>query len=264
MTSKLLLLLSPCHTYVEAFGGGASLLFAKPPSPVEVYNDIDEGLVNFFRVLRNPEQFEEFHRLVSLTPYSRTEYNNCRAHWRDYDDPVQRTWAWFVVARMSFSGHFGSGISTVITESSHGMVQTAATWLSAIENLPQVAARLLQVQIENEDWRVILERYDTPHTTFYLDPPYIHETRKAKRYNYEMDDNDHAELVQTLLHIQGNAMLSGYPHDLYTPLEDAGWVRHEFQTACHAAGRTRATGIKGEGAALAMQPRTEVVWVKGR
>jgi len=50
------------------------MLFAKPPSPVEVYNDLDSGLVNFFRVLRDPDKFEEFHRKVSLTPYAREEF----------------------------------------------------------------------------------------------------------------------------------------------------------------------------------------------
>lgn len=60
MVSKLLPLIPPHHIYVEVFGGGASLLFAKEPSPVEVYNDIDSGLVNFFRVLRDPEKFARF------------------------------------------------------------------------------------------------------------------------------------------------------------------------------------------------------------
>lgn len=81
MASKILPYFPEHHTYAEPFGGGASMLFAKPPSPVEVYNDMDSGLVNFFRVLRDPEAFERFHHLAALTPYSREEYCHCRSTW---------------------------------------------------------------------------------------------------------------------------------------------------------------------------------------
>ena len=31
------------------------MILTKEPSPVEVYNDLDEDLCNFFRVLRDPQ-----------------------------------------------------------------------------------------------------------------------------------------------------------------------------------------------------------------
>lgn len=107
MVAKLLPLIPPHKIYVEVFGGGASLLFAKEPSPVEVYNDLDSGLVNFFRVLRDPGKFEKFYRKVCFTPYSREEYCFCRDTWGECKDDVERAYRWFVVARMSFSGKFG-------------------------------------------------------------------------------------------------------------------------------------------------------------
>jgi len=61
MVKKLLPLIPKHHTYVEVFGGAANLLLAKDPSPVEVYNDIDSGLVNFFRVLRDKNKFQKFY-----------------------------------------------------------------------------------------------------------------------------------------------------------------------------------------------------------
>ena len=259
MTAKLLPLIVPHHTYVEPFGGGASLLFSKSPSPVEVYNDLDGGLVNFFRVVRDERKFEQFHRLASLTPYARAEYNFCRETWQSCEDDVERAYRWFVVARMSFSGDFGHSLSTVVTASNRGMAETCSKWLSCIEMLPQVHARLMRVQIEQSDWRVILGRYDTPETFFYLDPPYPASTRSSGEYQHELTLDDHADLVTVLLSIQGNAMLSCYWHDVYEPLVAAGWMRHEWNTACYAAGRTRATGIQGDGSALAMQKRTETV-----
>lgn len=261
MTAKLLPLVPRHHTYIEPFGGGASLLFAKAPSAVEVYNDIDSGLVNFFRVLRDPEQFESFYRLAQLTPYAREEYDHCHATWNDCDDPVERAYRWFVVARMSFSGRLGAGWGSAVTSSSRGMAATVSKWLSAINMLPQISERLLRVQIEHADWRTILDRYDTPDSFFYLDPPYVHETRSDTRYDHELSDHDHAGLVDAVLALRGKVMLSGYDHAVYAPLIGAGWTRIEWQTACSAAGRTRAAGLQGAGVALEHQSRTEIVWM---
>ncbi|MGQ9697165.1 MAG: DNA adenine methylase [Armatimonadota bacterium] len=261
MTAKLLKLVPPHRVYVEPFGGGGSLLFAKKPAPVEVYNDIDSSLVNFFRVLRDPEKFERFHRLVSLTPYSREEYYFCRETWENCEDDVERAYRWFVVARMSFSGCFGRSWSFSLTQSSRGMARACSSWLSTIDLLPQIHARLMQVQIEHRDFREIFAIYDTTETLFYVDPPYVPDTRRSGKYKHELTLDDHKELVEILLNLKGMAILSGYRHPVYEPLEQAGWQRHDFETACYAAARTRGTRILGEGAAKRMQPRVESVWV---
>ena len=99
--------LVPKHKiYVEVFGGGASLLFAKTPAPVEVYNDVDSGLVGFFRVLRDKEKAAELWRVACLSPYSREEYGFCRETWEECKDEVERARRWFVVVRQSFGGLF--------------------------------------------------------------------------------------------------------------------------------------------------------------
>ena len=261
MTAKLLPLLPRHHTYVEPFGGGASLLFAKTPAPVEVYNDIDKGLVNFFRCLRDRDGFREIRRLARLTPYSRAEWNAARETWRDETDPIRRAFLWFVVARMSFSGSFGASWASAVTASGRGMAGTVSKWLTTLGELGRVHRRLMRVQIECADWRVILDRYDTPETLMYCDPPYVHGTRSAGGYAHEMTDADHAELVQRLIGLKGTAVLSGYANEAYARLEAAGWGRIDWRTACHAAARTRATGILGTGASRRMQSRIESVWL---
>ena len=261
MTAKLLPLFPQHYTYVEAFGGGASMLFAKHPAPVEVYNDLDGSLVAFFRVLRDPATFAQFQRFVSMTPYARAEWEECRDTWEDTADPIERAARWYVVACMSFSGAFGHSWSSVVTWSGRGMAATASKWLSAIAGLPRAHARLMRVQIEQSDWRVILERYDTPETFFYLDPPYVHSTRKSGDYAHEMEDADHAELVAQLLELRGLVMLSGYASAVYAPLAAAGWQRRDWHTACHAAGRTRGTGLQGAGVVMDQQARVETVWM---
>ena len=233
---------------------------AKDPSPVEVYNDLDGGLHNFFSTLADPERFEKFYRRVALMPYSRRLYNECVESWEETEDGIERAARWFVVARQSFSGDFGISWSSVITESNRGMASTASKWLSAIERLPQVHARLQRVQIENQDFRVILDRYDTENTLFYLDPPYLPKTRSSGKYRHEMSYQDHKELVGIILSVKGMVLLSGYANDLYKRLEAAGWDRKDFKTACHAAGRTRNSNLQGDGAALKHQARVESVW----
>lgn len=83
-----------------------------------------------------------------------------------------------------------------------------------------------ELQIENLDVIELIKKYDAENTLFYLDPPYIHETRSAKKmYDYEMSNEKHIELVDTLLHIKGKVVLSGYEHEIYKPLENAGWQK---------------------------------------
>lgn len=258
LVGRLLELIPQHHTYVEAFGGGASLLFAKAPSPVEVYNDLDSGLVNFFRVLRDPATFERFHRMACMTPYSREEFDGYRRSWADCEDDVERAYRWFVVARMSFSGNFAKGgWSSVTHESTRGISASVNVWLHGIEMLSEAHTRLMMVQVEHGDFRRILERYDDPETLFYVDPPYVHGTRSSTRYAVEMTDDDHRDLVTTLLNVKGKVLLSGYLHPIYEPLAAAKWRRLDFDMACHAAGRTRKTELLGEGSSSV---RVESVW----
>ncbi len=256
------------HCYVEPFCGGASCLFAKPPSPVEVINDLDGDIVNFFRVLRDPIKFEQLHQLASLTPYSREEFARYKGDWRrmwqDCSDGVDRAYRWYVVARMSFAGEFGRSWGRSICTSRLGMANAVAQWLSIIDMLPAVAERIRTVQIEHGDWLEVVKSYDTPNTLFYVDPPFVRSTRRTGKYQHEMDDAAHRQLVEVLLTIRGNAVLSGYRNTLYRPLEEAGWECVELPTVCYAVGRTRLTGLQGAGSLTkpgTRQLRTETLWI---
>lgn len=260
LLSKLLPL-APEHTsYVEVFAGGAALFFAKSPSCREVINDLDPGLVNFYRVLQDPEMFERLHAMMLLTPYSRAEYEFCKRSWAEAHDPVERAFRWFVSAQQCHGGVFGSGFAIAIDQSRRGMSQKVAGYLSAIERLPQASERMRNVEINQCDFREVLETYDSPDTFFYLDPPYIHSTRRGKRYYaHEMSDHDHEDMVSLLLKIRGSGMLSGYAHRIYQPLERCGWKRRDFRATCAISARRKPSdGNEGSGA------RVESVWIRSR
>jgi len=263
LVDKLLPLIPKHHTYVEVFGGAANLLLAKEPSPVEVYNDIDSGLVNFFRVIRDKEKFPRFYEQVMLIPYSREEFYCCAGTWRDEEDDIVRAVKWFVAARQCFGGVVGGSWGYGVTGSNKGMAQCVGSWLSSIELLPEVSERFRRVQVEHNDFRKILKAYDTEETFFYLDPPYVLETRRGGEvYSNEMTLSDHEELVNLLLHVKGNAMLSGYEHSVYKPLEEAGWTKLEFEAKCRLTGNTKGTKYLQSKENREKLGRRECVWLK--
>lgn len=268
MVAKLLPLLPQHEQYVEPFFGGGSVFFAKGPCPHETINDADDGVTGFFRVLR--DRGEEFIRRAQLTEYGEALFRDCRDTWREEGDELLRAWKWWVVARQSFSGRFGESQSHSRTQTSRGMAGEVSRYLSCIDRLPLVVERLRGTQILCGDALRALRCCDTPDCFAYLDPPYVHSTRwdsqrrdgVPRGYAHEMDDAAHAALVEYLLtEWTGKAVLSGYRHAVYDPLEAAGWRRLDFATACHAAARTRGSGLLGEGALLAKQARTESVWL---
>jgi DNA adenine methylase len=212
--APLLCSLLPTHTiYCEVFGGSGALLFAKPKSRLEIFNDLDGGVVNFFRVLRNREQMAELVRLLSLTPYAHEEYYACLKGWETEPDPVERARQWYVGVMQSIDSSIrNTGWSCTKDPGSN----PASAWRHVIARLHRCAARLSDVQIDHRDFERVLYTYDGPDTCFYLDPPYLPETRR-KRYCYhqEMSLADHERLLACLASVQGKVLLSGYAHPLY-------------------------------------------------
>lgn len=134
----------PLHKYYgEVFGGSGSVLLSKPISEMEVYNDLDSEVVNFYRVLR--ENPDELRRLICLTPYSREEYLN--SHY-SVDDNLERARRFFIRARMGMSGFQDAkrsfGMSVTLLR--RNMPATCSRYLSSIEGLEEVAVRLSKVQ----------------------------------------------------------------------------------------------------------------------
>lgn len=208
----------PAHEcYVEPFGGAASVLLRKPPAAVEVWNDLDGEVVNFFEVLRG--HTDAFMHLVDLTPYSRAEYEQS---FDEVDDPVERARRFYVRSWQGFGAHTGwRGSWRVVRDNKRGR-SPVDDW-NNVEHLWTVARRLKSVFIEQADAFEIIHRYDAPATLFYVDPPYLPETRSKKhRYPFELDEAQHAQLAAALHEAAGMVVLSGYPSASYGELY-AGW-----------------------------------------
>jgi DNA adenine methylase len=117
------------------------------------------------------------------------------------------------------------------------MNEQASAWMTAVEGLPEVAARLKRVVILDDDALAVIQKEDGPSSLFYADPPYLHETRTATDvYDFEMTADDHHQLLALLNGIQGAVLLSGYRSDLYdSMLVPPKWERFEFDLPNNAA-----------------------------
>ncbi len=200
LASKIVGLMPPHLHYVEPFfGGGAVLLAREPDDPQlwlaphsprngvsEVVNDINGRLINFWRVLKDTNNFGAFRRQVEAVPMARQAWED--AHNHSYgQDSVADAVAFFVDCRQSRSGMMSGFTSVTRNRTRRQMNGNVSEWLSAIEGLPAVHRRLSRVFIENMPAIELIKREDTPGTLFYCDPPYVHETRTATdAYSHEM------------------------------------------------------------------------------
>ncbi len=194
----------PPHTcYVEVFGGGAPLLLNKPPSKVEVYNDIYGDIVNLFMVVR--DRADEFVERLELLPFSRELHYRFIKDYRDrrFSDDVDRAVKFFYILRTSFSGKLGSGFST------SARINQPRKFYSAVDNVKEISRRLRNVIIENLDFRELIAKYDSSNTFFYLDPPHLYTaTEKGKEYYaYGFSDRDYMDLLSIIEKIKGKFLL---------------------------------------------------------
>ena len=245
----LLPLLPGCHHYCEPFGGAASVLLNRDPSPVETYNDIDGEVVNFFHVLR--EQKDELLYFIGMTPFSREEFMEAiRTNGNGKNlSPLERARRFFIRARQVRTGLAQTASNgrwaNCLNTSRAGMSGAVSRWLGSVEGLEYIATRLLRVQIENDKAISVIKRYDSSETLFYCDPPYPHESRgDSKAYSYEMTNRDHVELATVLSNVKGKVAVSGYDCDLMNKLY-RNWKVHKEKPK-------KAMSIK--------QARQEILW----
>lgn len=210
----------PPHThYVEPYFGGGSVLFRKDPEGVsEVVNDVNGELINFFSVVQDPELFNEFQQIIELTPFAEVKFLVAK-HMRPpvwTSTPERMAAQFFIRARMSRQGLCKDFATLSRNRTRRGMNEQVSAWLSAIDGLPEVHERLKRVVILNRSAIDVIRQQDGPNTLFYLDPPYLHQTRvTTDDYEHEMTREDHIALLDVLTKIEGKFLLSGYPSKLY-------------------------------------------------
>lgn len=237
----------PHGCYVEPFGGAAGVLLQKQRVYAEVYNDLDSDIVNFFRVIRDPALRADLVEACRLTPYAREEFD---CSYEPTDDMLERARRTCVRAAMGFGSAGATKATTGFRTDTRRKYGTAQhNWADYPAAIAPIGERFAGVLIENRDAIDVMQAHDGPDTLFFVDPPYVHETRAMRNkggYRHELDDAGHRRLLAALKSVDGMVVLCGYATDLYD-LELEGWERHE--TTARISG--------GRGTSL----RTEVVWL---
>ncbi len=154
----------PNHTcYCEPFAGGLAILLAKEPSKLEVINDINSDLVNFYRCVRF--HLDELIKELQFLLNSREEFNDLKKQ-RGLTD-IQRAARWFRIQTLSFGG---DGDSFAVARTNGGGANKSRKNL--LDRISELSDRLDRVVIESLDWSRCLSLYDSDETFFFIDSPY--------------------------------------------------------------------------------------------
>jgi DNA adenine methylase len=228
--AKEIIQLIPDHIiYCEPFAGGAAVFFGKKPSELEILNDTNKELINFYRVAQN--DFVGLEKEIKISLHSR-DYH--RKAWVIYNNPdmfgeIKRAWAVYILTTQGIAGQISN---------SWGYDKTTSKHVKNINNRRQsfteeYAIRLQLVQLECTDALRIINSRDSKDTFFYVDPPYYNSD--CGHYDgYTIEDFE--MLLKALSKITGKFILSSYPSELLMKYTDEfGWKRKEFEQTVTAS-----------------------------
>ncbi|MDZ4797609.1 MAG: DNA adenine methylase [Bryobacteraceae bacterium] len=240
--------------YIEAFTGSAAVGLARPKAKIEVFNDLDPGVANLYRVIQTDA--DELQLRLNFTLNARAEHDLCdiaeeaRIRGAGESDDVEWARQHLVLIRQSFSGIFNGSWGYTRQSKSQSFHRV-------VDRIGPVAHRLRGATIENLHFADLIRKYEKlgPDVAWYLDPPYVPATRvSAQVYRCEMTLHEHELLLSMITGLSGMVVLSGYPSELYD-VALKGWMRATKSVACYASGHPRHAGMP-------IKPRrTECLWI---
>lgn len=216
MVKNILPLIPPHRIYVEPFFGGGALFFAKELAKVNVINDKNDFVVNFYEVLQT--KFEELKTLINSTLNSETQYKKALYIYKNMPkfSQIERAWAFFVCTQLGFSNKIDGSYGYSIGKRE----------CTKIMNKKKLFDRSLKQKIEkctilNRDALAVIKKFDTKNTFFYIDPPYL-SSNQGHYSGWGLEDQQ--KLLSLLKKVKGKVLLSGYPQDVDLP----GWHIKQF------------------------------------
>jgi len=235
---KHILPLMPTHSlYTEAFVGGAAVFFAKEPAKVEVINDLNGEIINFYRTVVG--NYEGVKALVEQTLHSRGLHEHA---FYIYSNPAffsreERAWALWVLSKLGFAGQMSGSFGFDKSERRH----TKKVAFAKDSFNTTLKERLEHTTIECDDALKVIARYDTPEAWHFVDPPYVGSN--MGHYSGMFNEQNLKELLDLLAGLQGKFMLTMYPNDLIREYARRyKWHIHAVErqvTACRAKNRRK-------------------------
>jgi len=206
-SSKILGYFPKHQVYVEPFGGAANILLRKDRCDLEVYNDLNSRVVNFFKVLR--DRPAELLMKLHLTPYAREELDYCCT--LETDDPLESARCLFVESWMTIQG---AGIESNSKVNFRGSRDRGGFFPPELSDLYACAERLKKVVIEHTDAFKVIDKYDGENTILYIDPPY--NGRPGE--DYAVKFTEHERLAEVLHAASSYVIVSALDNELYRKL----------------------------------------------
>jgi DNA adenine methylase len=212
LKEKIYSILPNHDVFVEVFGGGANVLLHKPPSKLEIYNDLNKDLANLFYVLSF--HYNEFYERAKFLIYSREIFNTIKNEIFNTKiesiPDINRAVKVFYLYNTSFSGKMNTFGYSTKKDTNH-----SKTLYNKINKLQTIHRRLKNVIIESLDFEEVIKKYDSENTLFFLDPPYF-----GTEFYYSTNDlsfkyEDHIRLLNLIKNIKGKFILTTYENELY-------------------------------------------------
>lgn len=216
------------HSYVEPYFGSGAVLFNKAPSNIETINDLDNDVVNLFRCIK--DNAETLAKLVATTPFSRTQYEEAFENSQNVIEPFEKA-VNFLVKCWQGHGFRTNGYKNGWKRDVMGRERAYSlwNWYRLPEWIIEIAERLRMVQIENKPAIDVIKSFNFSNVFMYIDPPYLLTTRSAKQYKHEMSDEQHEELLITILQSEAKIIISGYENDMYNNYLK-NWSKKKYQS----------------------------------
>lgn len=242
--------------YVEPCGGSGAVLLNRKPSKLDVFNDRCSGVTALYRCIHNRKLLTKLQERLDTMIYSKEEFFFCRDSWEEqHDDLVERAARWFYTIHCSF-GSKGRmwGSCRQAGGQKYGRFGKIAAGFELVHE------RMRDVQIDNIDLFHCIEKYDSPHTVWYIDPTYLNGSNGV--YRNELTLHEHERLVERVFNMQGFVALSGYANPTYDSMK---WDdRQEFTHRKKMTSGVTCESNNFQGLELgeSRAETTEVLWIK--
>jgi len=190
-------------SYIEPFFGSGQVFFRKPPHKIEVINDVNNDLINFYLVWY--EQKDKLIEVLERLPYSEALYKRWIKEWyQGYKgkDDFERAIRYFFLLRSSMLGELHSKAFLTSVGSNRAQV-----YYNAVELLNVTHERIKNAQIRNSDFRDVLKTVKDRPCLIYADPPYF---GYEEYYKHEFTKQDHEDLAKLLNSLPNAKIIVSY------------------------------------------------------
>jgi DNA adenine methylase len=250
---KIINIIPQGKVFVDVFGGSGAVTIARKPSKLDVFNDRHSGVAAFFIAVKTDYQLLVDH--IKNMPHSREMFLWCRDNVeKTVHDTVLRGAMWYYIVQSSFAGRCAYwGRVTKPMSPVYNKIY------NNLELIGPLSTRFAKVQVENADWRQLLQDYDSTETVFYMDPPYY----QSNVYAHNMSEADHREMCTRIHNLKGYVALSGYDNPIYNSF---GWdEKFSLKVSQGVATAATSVGSTMEHHSHAIdrdRMRIEMLWVK--